>query len=92
MDPIMNDDEETNVLKKSVAEILSSYDEQLTLHDFRIVKGPTHTNLIFDVVVPFRTTYSVDDLKSAIQQSVFEKYPHHYCVIQIDHPLTARKS
>ncbi|MCR4704843.1 MAG: cation diffusion facilitator family transporter [Lachnospiraceae bacterium] len=92
MDPIMNDDEETNSLKKSVEAILNAYDVQLSLHDFRIVKGPTHTNLIFDVVVPFRTTYSVDDLKSAIQQSVFEKYPHHYCVIQIDHPLTARKS
>ncbi len=92
MDPIMNDDEETNSLKKSVEAILNAYDAQLSLHDFRIVKGPTHTNLIFDVVVPFRTTYSVDDLKSAIQQSVFEKYPHHYCVIQIDHPLTARKS
>ena len=92
MDPIMNDDEETNFLKKSVSEILTAYDDQLTLHDFRIVKGPTHTNLIFDVVVPFRTSYSVDDLRSTVQQRVFEKFPHHYCVIQIDHPLTAKKS
>ena len=53
MDPIINDDEEINQLKHDIANLIKEIDKKMTLHDFRVVKGPTHTNVIFDVVAPY---------------------------------------
>ena len=64
LDPIITDDEETNELKKMTAKLLASMDYGITMHDFRVVKGYTHTNLIFDVVVPFDCKLSDDELKT----------------------------
>ncbi len=52
MDPIVIDDEQVNEYKKITQEILKGYNEEYSFHDFKIVKGPSHTNLIFDLVVP----------------------------------------
>ena len=52
LDPIVIDNAEINELRTFVAGIVTGIDESLTMHDFRAVQGPTHTNLIFDVVVP----------------------------------------
>ena len=86
MDPIMNDDAETLECQALVKGILAEIDASLTLHDFRIVKGPTHTNLIFDLVVPYQTPYSMDALKDAIKKKLQEKNAQYFAVIQIDHP------
>lgn len=86
MDPIMNDDAETLECQELVKGILAEIDASLTLHDFRIVKGPTHTNLIFDLVVPYQTPYSMDALKDAIKKKLQEKNAQYFAVIQIDHP------
>ena len=85
MDPVMNDDEETLHCKSLVTDILKELDPILSLHDFRIVKGTTHTNLIFDVVVPFKMSYSTESLKQSIEQQLWKTHPHYYCVIEIDH-------
>ncbi len=84
MDPILNDDEETNTLKSAVMNIVKTIDQSLTIHDFRIVKGPTHTNLIFDVVEPYQITFLPEDLKSMIQQKVQELDPRYFTVIEVD--------
>ena len=84
MDPILNDDEETINLKNAVISIVKAIDPSLTIHDFRIVKGPTHTNLIFDVVEPYRITFSPEDLKSMIQQKVQEMDSRYFTVIEVD--------
>lgn len=86
MDPIMNDDAETLECQELVKGILAEIDASLTLHDFRIVKGPTHTNLIFDLVVPYQTPYSIDALKDAVKKKLQEKNAQYFAVIQIDHP------
>ena len=86
MDPIMNDDAETLECQELVKGILAEIDASLTLHDFRIIKGPTHTNLIFDLVVPYQTPYSMDALKDAIKKKLQEKNAQYFAVIQIDHP------
>lgn len=86
MDPIMNDDAETLECQELVKGILAEIDASLTLHDFRIVKGPTHTNLIFDLVVPYQTPYSMDALKDAVKKKLQEKNAQYFAVIQIDHP------
>ena len=51
-DPVITDDPELNRLRKKTAELLQRRDERLTLHDFRMVRGTGHTNLIFDVALP----------------------------------------
>ena len=59
-------------------------DYGITMHDFRVVKGYTHTNLIFDVVVPFDCKLSDDDLKQGIQQMVRQQNEKLFTVINID--------
>ena len=86
MDPVMNDDAETMACKTMAADVLSQIDAALTLHDFRMVKGTTHTNLIFDVVVPYHTDYTVEQLKEGIETRLREIDPAYCAVIQIDHP------
>lgn len=85
MDPVMNDDEETLHCKVLITDILKEIDPVLSLHDFRIVKGTTHTNLIFDVVVPYKVSYSTESLQQTIEQRLWKTHPHYYCVIEIDH-------
>lgn len=85
MDPVMNDDAETMSCKAIAESILLEIDPKLTLHDFRIVKGPTHTNLIFDVVVPFGASYTTDALKETVAKKLTEKNASFYSVIEIDY-------
>ena len=63
-----------------------SIDEKLTIHDFRMVPGETHTNLIFDVVKPFECKISDNEMLSTIREKVLEKLPNHFCVIAVDRP------
>ena len=84
LDPIITDDEEINELKKLTAKLLASMGYGITMHDFRVVKGYTHTNLIFDIVVPFDCKLSDDDLKNTIQQMVQEQSEKLFTVINID--------
>ena len=52
MDPIDSNDILTNELKQIVLKVVKDINKQYSIHDFRIVTGPTHTNLIFDVLIP----------------------------------------
>lgn len=84
MDPIENDDEATRELKGQVNGILQKIDNQLSMHDFRIVPGSTHTNLIFDLEVPFQYDKSIEELIAQIQQEVKMVGEKYYTVITID--------
>lgn len=83
MDPIIND-ERTHDLKITVAEIVSNICEDATIHDFRIVDGPTHTNLIFDVVLPRKSNYSEQDFKNLVDATVKQLDERYFTVINID--------
>ena len=85
MDPIAVNDPEVDALKKQLMEIIQSIDDTLKFHDFRIVKGPTHTNLIFDVLVPYNFTLKDNDLIDRIDQKVKECNPSYFIVAKIDH-------
>lgn len=63
MDPIVTDDAVTNTLHEMAREVVRGISDTITVHDFRVVKGPTHSNLIFDVAVPF--SYHCDEKKLA---------------------------
>lgn len=91
MDPVCINDEETTLRKKDVLSILAEIDPVLTLHDFRIVKGPTHTNLIFDVVVPYNFRYSDAELINLIKESVNTLQGNYFAVIQVDKQYTTMK-
>ena len=67
-----------------IAALVHSIDEELSIHDFRMVYGPTHTNLIFDVVVPPQYPKSASELKKLIQEMVQRKWVNYFCVIKID--------
>ena len=86
MDPIEVNDMLTNKCKKLVNNIIHSIDSSLDLHDFRIVSGESHTNLIFDLVVPFECKYSNEELKQKIDMQLSKENINYYTVIVFDKP------
>ena len=84
MDPICIHDQLTQELKQMVNDLLQELDPVLTMHDFRIVTGPTHTNLIFDVVAPFRYKLTDEQLSALISYKIKEQNDTYFAVIQID--------
>ena len=85
MDPIVTNDEEVVHMRSTVQNLVQQMDSGFKMHDFRMVKGPTHTNLIFDVVVPYKSPYTdvqvLTQLKEQIRQIQDGNY---FAVIQID--------
>ncbi len=85
MDPIITMDKRIYQLKMTVLEMLNEIDPVITMHDFRVVTGPTHTNLIFDIIVPFK--FHIDDealtgrLEAMVKERVGESY---YIAMTID--------
>ena len=73
MDPMATDDEFLNSTKEKTVEIIKTIDPALSLHDFRVVFGETHTNMIFDVVVPFEFYLSDDETRKMIQERVWQR-------------------
>ena len=85
MDPIVTDDEQVNALRHKTAEAVKKVHPEMQIHDFRFVAGATHTNLIFDVVVPFEVKMSEADVKAAVAEKVKEIDPTYCVVLNIDH-------
>ena len=73
MDPIDVNNEHLAELKEAVAKIIKEYDEVLTFHDFRMVPGETHTNLIFDVVVPAKYKKSNSQVNEELKEIIHSK-------------------
>lgn len=84
MDPIVTDNERVNELRNRIRELVKSIDSRLGIHDFRFVEGVTHSNLIFDVTVPFELKNSDEDIKRAICNKVSEMNPNYFVVMTID--------
>lgn len=84
MDPIITDDERTNHLYKHVQDILNEISPDIMMHDFRMVVGPTHTNLIFDVAIDFDFPMSDSDLCDEIEKRVQQLNPQCHAVVKVD--------
>ena len=84
MDPIDVGNVKTVEMKEEMVKLVKAIDERLTIHDFRMVTGTTHHNMIFDVVIPADFKLSQEELKDIIQKKVWEKWPDYYVVIDID--------
>ncbi len=88
LDPIVTDDETTNLLKAQVKHIVKDISPDLSIHDFRAVVGVSHTNLIFDVCVPFSVKMSDAEITGLISRKVKEINPTYYTVIVVDRSYT----
>lgn len=88
MDPVLVNDEQTEKYKAMVKQIVSEIDPVITMHDFRIVDGPTHTNLIFDLVLPRKSDIMEQDLKDMVESMVTAKDSRCFTVINIDRSYT----
>ena len=90
MDPIATDDELTTKLKAKVMIFAEEIAPEIGIHDFRVVTGDTHTNIIFDAVVPFNL--EAEDVKSQLGSRIEAMQPEddstdrYYAVINIDRP------
>ncbi len=84
MDPVVTDDETVKELKAVVASLAKNIGESVTIHDFRMVSGPTHTNLIFDIVVPFSIKMTDDEVKNEMARLVSEYNSSYFTVVTVD--------
>ena len=84
MDPIVTNDEEVTEIRQIVSHCVKELDEAFNIHDFRFVRGETHTNLIFDLVVPFECKLSEDALRTLVEQKIQTVNKTYFTVITID--------
>ncbi len=84
MDPIVTDDALTTELRQKMALLVKEVEERATIHDFRMVMGPTHTNLIFDAVVPFGTEKSNRQIEEEIKARVREMEGTYFAVVRVE--------
>lgn len=84
MDPVDISNPETVALREMIQELLNDYDPKLKMHDFRVVYGVSHTNLIFDVVIPFKYQLTPNQLKEEIKELVKQKNEKYEVVITVD--------
>lgn len=84
LDPLVFDDERVNELHAVAVKAIKEIDDRLSLHDFRVVDGPTHTNMIFDTVVPYDFKMKSDELIKKIAANVREKHPDCFVVTNVE--------
>ena len=84
MDPIVTTDETVNELRAFTAETAKEICPEATIHDFRTVIGQTHTNLIFDLVLPFDIKEDPNKIVESLKSLIFEKRENCFCVITVD--------
>ena len=84
MDPIDTNDDAVNEKRRQVEALIREIAPDVTIHDFRMVPGDTHTNLIFDAVVPPEFDRSADELRRDIEARVQDRWPECRCVIHMD--------
>ena len=90
MDPVVTDDAFANQMKETVLELIGQLNPGLKMHDFRMVTGPSHTNLIFDVVVPYDCPLSSKEVEKALSDKIHSLPGNFYAVICIDQDYGTR--
>ena len=85
MDPVKVNDPETELYREKVVEAIHQIDQKWGFHDFRIVSGPTHVNLVFDLVIPFEEKYTQEEIEAILLKHI-QSDKKIYLVLTIDHP------
>lgn len=86
LDPITTGDEETEHCKALISKTLHAFDPSLSFHDFRLVKGVSHTNVIFDVLIPYESKSKEDEIKQVVLDCLKGHTPPYDVVINFDRP------
>ena len=84
LDPLVFDDERINELRETAISAVRSIDKRLSLHDFRVVDGPTHTNLIFDTVVPHDFDMKPEELTALLTEKIRETHKNCFVVTNVE--------
>ena len=84
-DPIVTDDERINQLKEMTIKIVKEISEEMSIHDFRVVDGPTHTNLIFDLIAPHKFHLSNSEIIHTVEEKLSKIDERYFVVITIEH-------
>ncbi len=84
-DPLVVNDERVNELRKMTLEVVKSINKEISIHDFRVVDGPMHTNLIFDVVIPYDFKEKSNELISEIRLKISEINNTYFAIIKVEH-------
>lgn len=87
MDPVFIEDEDTIRMKRLCDLVTKSIDESLSIHDFRMIAGPTHINLVFDVLAPFELKMSNDEIKEKVERKIADIPGNLTAIVDIDRPL-----
>ena len=87
MDPVSPDGTKTAHMREELAEAAKAIDPRLTIHDFRIVDGPTHTNVTFDAVLPNDSSVTEDDAKAQLETIVHSLWQNSHPKVHIDRPF-----
>ena len=83
-DPVVTNDEELNRMRSSVDKVLKSIDPRISIHDFRMVRGDTHTNLIFDMILPYDLDDQRQQIKRQLDAAINLGDTQYYTVITFD--------
>ncbi len=84
MDPVVTDDQKVTALKQRVTEAVCGIDPRIRIHDFRFVEGVTHSNLIFDVAVPYELKMTENEIKQAVADHVSRLDAAYFTVVTVD--------
>ena len=88
MDPIVTDDETVDTLRRQVAELVRQVEPRMTIHDLRVIRGTTHTNLVFDAVLPLDAAITPAEAGRRIREKVSELDGDYYAVVTVEHSFT----
>ena len=88
MDPIVTDDETVDALRHQVAELVRQVEPRMTIHDLRVIRGTTHTNLVFDAVLPLDAAITPAEAGRRIREKVSELDGDYYAVVTVEHSFT----
>lgn len=91
LDPIVTNDEMVVQTRERVSELAKAIDPRISVHDFRMVIGDTHTNLIFDMAVPYSIKRDDGDIKNEMTRLIKIIDPKYETVIQIDKEIIEDK-
>ena len=89
-DPVATDDPRVLVMREFISGIAACIHPEMSIHDLRIVPGPTHVNVVFDCIVPYEVKLTGEDIRQRITRVVQAEYPNYYCVITLEHGYTGK--
>lgn len=87
-DPVVTGDAETDEAKRILSAAAKAYDERLSIHDLRIVPGTTHTNIVFDLIVPHELDPKIKEIKEGLSKAASAHNSKWICVITSEHSFT----